>query len=527
MKAKIIALIPLAILGLLCCSGIELDTADSDSQESGSTSGSGSSSEDTGTSSETGTISTLSWTSASGYYYVTGIQYCSNPADASYEKMGIFIPAAYLTKNSDGSFSINPSGTCNGYTASTAPVVIPVNTPGYSAQSAPTGKSSKVESYTDEGLIYLWPGCRGKDASAPSGVTDIKAAIRYYRRLVKEGSTPGDTTCMFVFGHSGGGAQCAILGSSGNSPLYDKYLEELGAETAHADDLLGAMCWCPVTNLDQANGAYEWNMGRTRSGLYAADQDISKALSGVFADYINAIGLRHPKSGEVLKLEATDDGYFQAGSYYSYMMEVINDAVSRYNKNNGGNVSSYSTSDPDALYTFANSNKKASKGLGAFDAYDGESRTSAANLLFDPEGVWSHYDKYLAEIVATYAPQYKSAFDADLAQVDRLGNDLQTRLAMYTPMYYLVNNSRYYAWGGTGSSDVAPYWRIRSGIKQGDTSLCTETNLALALSDYDGVRDVDFGTIWNQGHTQAEDNGDATDNFITWVHECVKDFRSR
>jgi len=72
---------------------------------------------------------------------------------------------------------------------------------------------------------------------------------------------------------------------------------------------------------------------------------------------------------------------------------------------------------------------------------------------------------------------------------------------------------------------VAPYWRIRTGIKQGDTSLCTEINLALALQAY-GVRDVDFETIWNQGHTQAEDTGDGTDNFIEWVQQCCQSYTS-
>jgi len=92
--------------------------------------------------------------------------------------------------------------------------------------------------------------------------------------------------------------------------------------------------------------------------------------------------------------------------------------------------------------------------------------------------------------------------------------------AMYTPMYYLLGNSTYYAGGGKGSSSVAQHWRIRTGIKQGDTSLCTEINLALALRAY-GIEDVDFETIWGQGHTQAEDSGDATDNFIEWVQQCV------
>ncbi len=71
---------------------------------------------------------------------------------------------------------------------------------------------------------------------------------------------------------------------------------------------------------------------------------------------------------------------------------------------------------------------------------------------------------------------------------------------------------------------MASYWRIRSGITQGDAPLCTEANLALALCAYDGVESVDFETIWAQGHTEAEDSGDADENFIAWVQDCVTDY---
>lgn len=88
---------------------------------------------------------------------------------------------------------------------------------------------------------------------------------------------------------------------------------------------------------------------------------------------------------------------------------------------------------------------------------------------------------------------------------------------MYTPLYYLLESQ-----DGYGTSTVAKYWRIRTGIEQGDTSLSTEMNLALALENYEGVESVDFETVWGQGHTQAERTGNASDNFIPWVEECTK-----
>ncbi len=487
--------------------------------------GGGSSSSGASTTYAYGTDITSLWASSSDYYYIVGLFYCSNPADESYEQMGIYVPSAYLTQNSDGSYSINSSGTCNGYTASTAPIVVPVNTSGYSAQSAPSGTSSTAETYTNKGFIYLWPGCRGRDHGAPLGVTDLKAAVRYYRYLAAKGSVPGNTDLIFSFGHSGGGAQSAIFGTSGNNALYDDYLSAIGANTDYKDNICGSMCWCPITNLDQADAAYEWNMGLSRS-VSGDDLSISKALAAEFATYINAIGFKHPTSGTTLTLSSTSDGYYQSGSYYEYIMEVINDAVSRYNTYNSASVSSYSTTDESALSSFASSYKSATKGLGAFDDID--EKGQAENTLMGISGTAGHFDKFLADIVKDYASDYYSSFTSDLAStnVDAVGKTVETRLMMYTPLYYLISNSTYYNGGGAGTSDVAPYWRIRSGITQGDTSLCTEANLALGLSSYDGVKDVDFETIWAQGHTEAEDSGDASDNFIAWVQDCVSDYNT-
>ena len=83
-------------------------------------------------------------------------------------------------------------------------------------------------------------------------------------------------------------------------------------------------------------------------------------------------------------------------------------------------------------------------------------------------------------------------------------------------MYYVSPSYK-----GYGTSTVAKYWRIRTGIEQGDTALTTETNLALALQMDSNVKDVDFETVWGMKHTLAERTGDSTTNFIDWVHSCT------
>lgn len=263
-------------------------------------------------------------------YYQLGIQYCENPADTNYEELAVIVPAAYMdaTDNGDGTYTcvLNTTAEVNGYTAETAPIVFPVNTPGYAAQS-PMTEYSSVSEYTDAGFIYVHAGCRGRDAGAPAGVTDLKAAIRYIR--YNDGNIAGDMDSIFTFGMSGGGAQSALLGVTGDSELYDDYLEAIGAVMGVSDAVLGSQGWCPITSLDSADEAYEWMMGTTRSGLSDEEQSISDGLTAAYAEYINSLGLTDSE-GNALTLEAGEDGRYQAGSYYEYMVSVIEESLNNF-----------------------------------------------------------------------------------------------------------------------------------------------------------------------------------------------------
>ena len=159
--------------------------------------------------------------------------------------------------------------------------------------------------------------------------------------------------------------------------------------------------------------------------------------------------------------------------------------------------------------------KTASKQLGAFDQLDGG---QGENTLFGyGDGNGAHFDSLLASILKQQGSSYASAYEEDLAKTDSLGTDVETRVNMYTPLYYLLESSE-----GYQTSTVAKYWRIRTGICQSDTALTTEVNLALALQNDSDVSSVDFATVWGQGHTMAERSGDSTSNFISWVEDCTK-----
>lgn len=570
-------------------------------------------------------------------YYQIGISYCETPADASYETLAVFVPGDYFsgTDNGDGTYTceVNSDTTVNGYTAETAPIVMPIETPGYTAQAALTDYTSVTE-YMDAGFLYVHAGCRGRDAGAPAGVADFKAAIRYLRYT--NDTIPGDAEKIFVFGMSGGGAQSALVGATGDSELYAPYLEQIGAVQGVSDAVYGSMGWCPITNLDSADEAYEWMMGVTRSGLSDEEQAISDALAASFAEYINQAGIKD-EDGNVLTLEESADGIFQAGSYYDYIMGVIEeslnnflsdtefpydssasngndegpggmggfggprekddfagpdqnedfgkfgnpdgneggdrefrgmdgkdkiggpsgngdfggqggaeegsyeqqDRIARTETSNGITISgtyesasdyinalnadtkwvSYDDATNTATITsirdFVKAFKNVSKSLGAFDQLDAG---QGENVLFGyGDGNGAHFDASLANILNELESSYASDFEEDLQKTDAVGYTATQRLNMYTPLYYLLESQ-----DGYKTSTPAKHWRIRTGIAQSDTSLTTEVNLALALQNYDEVESVDFATVWGQQHIKAERTGSSTENFITWVNDCMK-----
>ncbi|MBF0908497.1 MAG: tannase, partial [Atopobium sp.] len=89
-------------------------------------------------------------------YYQLGIQYCTKPASKSVNTLSVFVPGKYLSGKKNGSTyecEVSEKAVVGSFTASTAPIVMPINTATLAPQSAPT-------SYSYEGLApYLEAGC--------------------------------------------------------------------------------------------------------------------------------------------------------------------------------------------------------------------------------------------------------------------------------------------------------------------------------------------------------------------------------
>ena len=520
---------------------------------------------------------------ANDIYWQVGVVYVANPASLDYETLGIYVPGAYLeaTANGDGTYtaSVKSDAQVGQFTAATAPYVLPVNTPGFNASQAPTWLADGIANYTQAGMIYLQPGIRGRDnttdsqgqevvGGAPWGVTDLKAAIRYVR--YNKDVLPGDTDKIVSFGHSGGGAQSAVLGASGDSTLYNPYLEALGAAMKDkegnpiSDAPYGTMTWSPITSLDYADAAYEWNLGQFADSNTRAEgtftQALSQDLAKEYANYINQLGLKH--EGQALTLAESSEGIYTQGSYATYLEGVVNQSLNNFLADTsfpytsdgaglGGSTESVTyetaqayidslnaeaqwvtydaatnTAKISSLADFAKYVKTASKSVPAFDALD---RSLAENAVFGvADANELHFDQLVArllknnqakyESLTDWNSQYVTDFEFDLTKTDSLGKTIAERQDLYNPMFYLTS-----AYSGFQTSKPAPHWRIRSGLSQGDTALTVETNLALALENQanGAVKSVDFATVWGQGNTTAERTGHASANFIQWVQEIV------
>lgn len=290
-------------------------------------------------------------------YYQIGLVYCAKPQATEYESLAVYVPGAYMqgVKNPDGTYTcqINPKAKVGNYTAATAPVVMPVNTGGYAAQKAPSSyDGTGLSTYLSQGFVYVYAGCRGRsngtnpdgtayDGGAPWGVTDLKAAVRYLR--YNDSLIPGNKNRIFTFGHSGGGAQSALMGATGDSEMYMPYLSSIGALMKDrqgkplSDAVDGAMCWCPITNLTQADLSYEWMMGQFSSeGTRACGtwtRSLSRDMARAYADSLNRMGLRD-EQGNVLTLTQSESGIYMAGPYYDYLKTTIETSLNNFLKDN-------------------------------------------------------------------------------------------------------------------------------------------------------------------------------------------------
>ena len=473
------------------------------------------------------------------YRAYRNIVYVAHPKNKAAQSMNIFIPAAYFD-----------NGKINDYTKKTAPIFMPNGVGGYMPGEAeePSEKGHHGDGANaalvalSKGYVVAAPAIRGRTTlgadgktyvgKAPALIVDYKAAVRYLRHN-KNRLPAGDTEKIISNGTSAGGALSALLGATGNAKEYEPYLKEIGAADER-DDIFASSDYCPITNLEHADMAYEWMFngvntyymamwqlqdlanrgmnvpgGQTgKPGLppkapdanaannpTASKQEvqmtkeeiaISKVLKDAFPAYVNSLQLKD-EQGNLLTLGKDGHGSFRDYIKGKYMQSA-QDALSR-----GLDVSSASwvkVKNGKVVDVDLDAYPAAATRMKAAPAFDKLNLSSAENDEFGSE---NNTPKHFSAISKQYESKTGEMADSET-------------IKLMNPMNFI----------GNGKAVTAKHFRIRHGAIDRDTALAIPAILALKLQN-SGV-DVNFYSPWNRGHAGDYD----LPELFNWIDSICK-----
>ena len=262
------------------------------------------------------------------------VLYTPAPKVPLFQRLSIYAPKELLT-----------AAGCFAEKAHTVPIVFDNNAAGYLQMPHLwlDNPRCKGQQYLNAGFVYVTCGCSGRDSrdengvlvgKAPSTLVDLKTAIRFLRH--NRNAIPGDPEKIISVGVSAGGAMSSLLGVTGDHEDYLPYLKENGAFMEESDAVFAAQCYCPIIDLEHADLAYEWmfHADKTCEDSHAGPAEtmdafkdaLSGILAGKYITYFNRLELKHPDTGEILRLNA--DG--RSGSGYDYLMQCFEDAATKY-----------------------------------------------------------------------------------------------------------------------------------------------------------------------------------------------------
>ena len=444
----------------------------------------------------------IKYTAYEHLYYVKHIE------DTAYQYLNVYVPEG---------------------ASSSTPILLRTYIGGYMAAKArkpqagdATGRALK------EGYVVVIPGSRGRNSMqdgtyngrAPKALLDLKAAIRFLRLFDRE--MPGNAERIVIDGTSAGGAFAALIGATGNHPAYEEMLKAMGA-AKKADDVFAAVCFCPITDLEHADMAYEWLYNGTSSRQRSAQLlPISNQLKEQFPNYINSLNLKDWNGNPV-----TSDNYLDL-----LRKELIRSAQTA--KNAGADIS-------DTLGFSFNQET-----MGGMPPLNGGKKQSKPMMrpIAPQQGeyiIGLDIQRYLNYVAGTQPLKTAPAFDTKgvLNQPASAENEVfggsdgtSVNFTVFSAYnngidlpkevvdnVYLMNPMNFI--GTVESSEgkskkeskhkVAPFWYIRHGARDRDTGFPIPLNLALKL--HNSGYNVNFLFAWNRPHS-----GDyALDELFNWL----------
>jgi hypothetical protein len=425
------------------------------------------------------------------------------------------------------------------------------------AEYSSTSDDDEIGKGLASGYVIVSYGCRGRSdnpdedgkyvSHSPATMVDTKAVIRYLR-YNQENLPAGNTDRIVITGTSGGGALSTIIASSGNSEDYFEGLYEIGAAgieknddgtytSTIKDDIFGTIAYCPINDLREASEAYEWTYQETRQRLidegrtdafqdpltddYTADDMLaaSAELAEDYAAYVDTLGLK------------LDDGTdLTSENLQDAIIDLLNAGLA-HGVENFGTDQMLEDLTGTAIYSEQN----------VVEAYNSTSEDWSDFLEADENGnlTISDYDQYLYFVARNqalkvapafsnvglgnaeqnednlfgsedleYCPFTRYSWNNDKAEngygLDETGltwdeyletedgQELVMQLQMASPIPYLTSDT---------NGDSAPYWYVRHGLRDRDTSFALQTVLYYALKNDDSIKDINFVLPWLQPHS--------------------------
>ncbi|MEV5886850.1 subtype B tannase [Streptomyces sp. NPDC052020] len=454
-----------------------------------------------------------------------------------YQSMNVFVPdSAFGDQRAPVYLAVNNSGWMASHLRASV-------TPGASYNSA----TSNVGAALKAGYVFVDVASRsrglvGADGSfpgkAPAAVADAKAAVRYLR--LNDTEMPGSAERIVVNGTSGGGALASILGASGNSGEYTPYLAAIGAAGIDAkgrstlrDDVFAVNAYCPITDLGNADTAYEWLynvLGTRETTGQNPSPGAAAQMASRFAAYEKGLGLRTPDGSRLTAATMLDtierevarsaETYLEADPAHTIpplggTFQIMAGGTTKAYVNDWIDVDTATRTvrsvDMERYLAFVAS-QAALKTTPAFDAVgvDGNTTSRTETNLFGPptapymnytEFSWNHND---------VPGDGSGPDDTGLTwkqYTARKSTTVDDQVHLINPMDFI----------GTGA-DTAPNWYIRHGTRDRDTAFTVSVNLDRALAADQEVEDLDYRLAWNQPHAGNYDVPEA----MAWIARVVQ-----
>ena len=363
------------------------------------------------------------------------------------------------------------------------------------------------------------------------------------------------------------------IGAAGISRKADGTFE---SAPGYGDNVFGVIAYCPITDLGHACPAYEWLFGDTRKALYASGEmsypyadeatilETSDALAAMYGAYVDGLGLKDD-AGQAIT----------AGNLREYIAALMREEIGKSLEEFGVEQMTKDVEQAIRRRGFGGpmggrggqGGPGGQRGPGGFQpgqqggpgeqsAQPADHRVNNGWVIFNADGTFTYdLDKHLAYLARyttlkvapafsntglygnaqsedtlfgsetdPYSPFNAWSWDHD-AQANQVGRDdtglswdefLQTedgrRLALQVKMAsaidYLIE----------GKSDTAPFWYVRHGMDDRDTSFAVEAALFAAVKNSAKVTDANVGFAWLRPHSGDYDVPEA----YTWLKGILK-----